>query len=275
MLKQRLLTVAVVLPVFLLALFAAPASVWGVFVAAIALIGAAEWARLSDMGKGAKLLFVAAITGCIAAAWWLEWAHAGGLYATVHGKIALLAVALFWAVCVPLWLWRHLRLRNVWLLAFSGALVLVPLWHAMYIMHGTPWMLIGMMSIVWMADTAAYTFGRLFGRRKLAPQISPGKTLEGAAGAAIMVMAYVFVLTTVFPQSFPDRGPMLAIGVMMLLLSIEGDLLESWLKRVAGVKDSGRLLPGHGGVLDRIDALTWALPLGLFAFWWLRLAAPQ
>lgn len=275
MLKQRLLTVAVVLPVFLLALFAAPASVWGVFVAMVALIGAAEWARLSGMGRGGALLFMAAIAGCIAVAWWLEEAHFDGLYATTHGKMALLAVALFWAVCVPLWMWRHLRLGNVWLLALAGAMVLVPLWHAMYRMHAVPWMLIGMMSIVWMADTAAYTFGRLFGRRKLAPQISPGKTWEGAAGAALMVMLYVFVLTTVFPQAFPGRGPMIAIGVMMLLLSIEGDLLESWLKRVAGVKDSGRLLPGHGGVLDRIDALTGALPLGLFALWWFRQAPSQ
>ena len=167
------------------------------------------------------------------------------------------------AVLVPLWLAGHHRVSNPWALGVAGVLVLVPLWHAMYILHSRPWQLIGMMSLVWMADTAAYTFGRLFGRSKMAPLISPGKTWAGALGAAVMVPAYGFGLATVFPNAFAGPVSMLLIGVMMLLLSIEGDLLESWLKRVAGVKDSGTLLPGHGGILDRVDALAAARSLGV------------
>lgn len=273
MLKQRLLTVAAILPIFLLALFVAPALVWGAFVGLVAMVGAAEWARLGNFGRGARVLFMAIVAMGIAGAYWTEYTSPGGLYASGHGKIAIAVVALFWFVGVPVWLMRHGRLSNPWILGFIGVLVLVPLWHAMYITHAEPWKLIGMMSIVWMADTAAYAFGRMFGRHKMAPRISPGKTWEGAAGATVMVLLYVFGMATVFPGAFVGWAPMMGIGVIMLLLSIEGDLLESWMKRVAGVKDSGSLLPGHGGVLDRIDALTGALPLGIFALWWLKQSA--
>lgn len=270
MLKQRLLTVAVVLPLFLLMLFAAPLPAWGVFVALVALVGAAEWARLSALGTLGRAAFPALVALAIGATWWAEATLPQGLYASAQGKIALGVVALFWFAWAPLWLNRHWRVLNRWALMLAGLIALVPLWHVLYVLHAEPWTLIGLMSVVWVADTAAYAFGRLFGRNKLAPRISPGKTWEGVAGAALMVFIYVFGLATLFPASLPGRAPALAIGVMMLLLSIEGDLLESWLKRVAGVKDSGRLLPGHGGVLDRIDALTSALPLGAFALWWCR-----
>lgn len=270
MLKQRLLTVAVVLPLFLSMLFLAPQSAWGAFVAGVALIGAAEWARLAGMGVPGRAGFVATVALVIAGVWWGESVLPRGLYATAQGKIAVGALALFWFAWVPLWLTRHWRVLNRWALALAGLIALVPLWHVLYVLHGEPWKLIGLMSVVWVADTAAYGFGRKFGRHKLAPRISPGKTWEGAAGAALMVFVYVFGLATLYPGTFAGTVPTLAIGGMMLLLSIEGDLLESWLKRVAGVKDSGRLLPGHGGVLDRVDALTSALPLGAFALWWFR-----
>ena len=268
MLKQRLLTVAVILPPFLLALFSAPPWLWALLIGAVALQAAYEWSRLTQMNHVASALFMATLLALIGWIFTVDKAAPGSFMASEQGNILYGAAALFWVVCVPMWLWRGWRLRSPWLAGLSGVLLLVPLWHALFVLQPTPWKLIGLMSIVWMADTAAYTFGRLFGRRKLAPTISPAKTWEGATGAALMVLLYVYGLTTVFPGAFAALVPMLGISAMMLLLSIEGDLLESWVKRVAGVKDSGTLLPGHGGILDRIDALTGALPLGLFALVW-------
>jgi phosphatidate cytidylyltransferase len=123
------------------------------------------------------------------------------------------------------------------------------------------------MAIVWLADTAAYFAGRAFGRRKLAPAISPGKTWEGVYGALAAVAVYALALVP-FAQAAGYQGApapaaiaaWVVLAVALAALSVCGDLLESLLKRHAGVKDSGRLLPGHGGVLDRIDALLAAMP---------------
>ena len=131
-----------------------------------------------------------------------------------------------------------------------------------------PWPLLGLMAVVWIADIAAYFSGRAFGKHKLAPQISPGKTWEGAAGAVVGVVAYGLLLRGLNPP-LAALGGLLGATLALLLLtsvSIAGDLFESLLKRQAGIKDSSQLLPGHGGVLDRIDSLTSTLPL-VAAIW--------
>jgi phosphatidate cytidylyltransferase len=119
--------------------------------------------------------------------------------------------------------------------------------------------LISVMAIVWIADSAAYFSGRAFGRRKLAPRISPGKTWEGVAGALLALLLYGMLMNGL--QSVASLPLLLLMIVVLFYFSVLGDLFESWIKRVAGMKDSGTLLPGHGGVLDRIDALTSALPI--------------
>jgi phosphatidate cytidylyltransferase len=118
------------------------------------------------------------------------------------------------------------------------------------------------MSAVWLADTAAYFAGRLFGRHKLAPRISPGKTIEGLVGAYVLVLVYVLVMSMILrPQAAgSERIALLVFALVLTTLSVAGDLFESWMKRQVGAKDSGRLLPGHGGVLDRIDSMTAAMP---------------
>lgn len=270
MLKQRLITVAVVLPLLLAALFAAPAALWSALLGAVSAIGAWEWARLAKMGSYARAMFVGVVLTLGVALCVLESRLSGGLYAFGSATLGFALLILFWLIWVPLWLRRHWRPSNPWLMGLIGVLLLVPLWHAMYMLQPQPWKLLGLMAVVWVADTAAYFTGRKFGRRKLAPVISPGKTWEGVQGATVGVLLYVLGLALLFPGLFAAPLPMLAIGGLMLLLSIEGDLLESWVKRMANVKDSGSLLPGHGGVLDRIDALTGALPVGAFALWWLK-----
>ena len=121
---------------------------------------------------------------------------------------------------------------------------------------------------IWIADTAAYFAGRRFGKHKLAPRISPGKTAEGLAGAYIAVSAYAVIALRIYQ---PDAGwpaymALLVFGFILTSLSVTGDLFESWVKRRAGAKDSGDLLPGHGGILDRIDSVTATIPFAVLFF---------
>lgn len=165
--------------------------------------------------------------------------------------------AFFWVVLAPLWMWRRVQPgQTVWLGA-AGFAVLVPAGLAMVRLE--PLVVLLVLVLVWIADSAAYFVGRAWGRRKLAPAISPGKTWEGVAGGLIGATLYAIIIAF-----FTDPGAWLALVVTALLLgmvSIVGDLFESAMKRQAGVKDSGSLLPGHGGILDRIDSATAALPL--------------
>jgi phosphatidate cytidylyltransferase len=178
------------------------------------------------------------------------------------------AATLFWVAIAPAWLYFGWRIPSKIASTFIGALVLIATWvSAVQLQSRSPALLLALMAIVWVADTAAYFAGRRFGKRRLAPSISPGKTWEGVYGALIAVAIYAIALLP-FSTRAGYSGPMLPAAatvwiVLVLVLagvSIVGDLFESQLKRQRGVKDSGKLLPGHGGILDRIDALMAALP---------------
>jgi phosphatidate cytidylyltransferase len=194
----------------------------------------------------------------------------GGLQSAVY-----LGASLFWLVVVPLWLWRSWLPRAHWLAALTGLLVLVPTWLALVELRNLgPLLLLLLMSVAWISDTAAYFAGRRFGRHKLAPSISPGKTWEGVLGAVLAVSLYAAIWSLVWQAHFPHALKSMRFGTFGMLLflwlltaiGIYGDLFESALKRQAGVKDSGALLPGHGGVLDRIDALTAVLPVAALVY---------
>ena len=146
-------------------------------------------------------------------------------------------------------------------MSLLGLVLLFSTWFGLMGLHRvSPWLLLAVLATVWIADTAAYFFGKRFGRIKLAPSISPGKTWEGVAGALFTVTLYGTGLCIIF-----DINVWLIIGLwLIVVLSIMGDLFESLLKRQAGIKDSGQLLPGHGGLLDRIDGLIPSLALTLF-----------
>jgi phosphatidate cytidylyltransferase len=171
-----------------------------------------------------------------------------------------------WLAIVPAWLYYRWEARSHALLGTVGALVLLPFWHALAWLQNEPGRLLAALGVVWTADTAAYFCGRAFGRHKLAPRISPGKTVEGAAGALAAVGGYWVVLWLLAPELAGPFLSGLALVLLLALLSVEGDLFESWMKRMAGVKDSGNLLPGHGGLLDRVDSLTSTLPLAALYF---------
>jgi phosphatidate cytidylyltransferase len=157
--------------------------------------------------------------------------------------------------------------RNPVVLGAVGWVAMVPMWLALVRLQPTPWALLLVMSIVWIADTAAYLAGKSFGKHKLAPLISPGKTWEGALGALVAVAVYYGAILLLVDSANRYFTPAAGLGVFVaiLVLSVEGDLFESWLKRQAGVKDSGQILPGHGGILDRVDGLTATMPLAALA----------
>jgi phosphatidate cytidylyltransferase len=251
MLKQRVLTVAVALPMFLAALFYFPNRWWGVLMAILILAGGNEWSRLAKFNPATHVVSLALlIAGCGILTVWPSHKAEQWFYCTS---------LMFWCAAVPCWLWFKWRAQAA-ALVIAGIIVLLPTWLALVRLQKDPMQLLAMLGVVWIADTAAFFTGRLYGKHKLAVQISPGKTWEGVAGAMVAVTLYAWLVSTTTLGLHNNIEMIIAIFLAMAVLSIVGDLFESWLKRVAEVKDSGNWLPGHGGVLDRIDGITAALP---------------
>lgn len=268
MLRTRVATAIALLTLFLGLLFFANAVAWAVFAAVIVALGGWEWSRLCGLGTGGRLAWLAVSAAALAAGTRAYLGPVPDVFIDVARGSFGVALA-FWVFVAPVWLAWQVR-PAPWLAAAAGWVVLLPLWAALVVLRDAgPWVLLGAAAVVWVADVAAYFVGRRFGRRPLAPAISPGKTWEGVAGALAGVLAYGVLLGLV---AGPHPGPLTVftgsgawLGLVTLValtaLSVEGDLFESWMKRLAGRKDSSRLLPGHGGVLDRVDALTPTLPL--------------
>jgi len=265
-LKQRLLTAAVLVPLLLAAMFLLPNVLWAFVVLVPAALGAVEWSRLAGLSRNRLGAFVLAVVGSGLAVLFVQWrlpAHT----ANVAAWLFLLSL-IFWALVAPAWLYFKWRVSSRAVLFLTGWILLLPAWLALVLLQRSPMLLLMLLAVVWIADTAAYFAGRRFGRRKLAPQISPGKTWEGVIGAAIAVLAYGFAIGFILQPdaTLYDRAGLLVFIAVLTAFSIIGDLFESWIKRQAGAKDSGALLPGHGGVLDRIDSLTAAMPFAALYF---------
>lgn len=270
MLGTRILTAVVLIPLTLAALFWLSPRGWGVVSLTVVVIAAMEWANLAAYSKLTWLLFVAA-TGLIGLDLLFVpasgFASQGGWPATIP-LVVCGAATLFWVLLAPAWLASGWQPESKLFLAATGWLILIATWIAVVqIQARSPGLLLALMAIVWIADTFAYFTGRAFGKRKLAPEISPGKTWEGVYGALLASGLYALALLWFAPragyasgQSLMAVAGWLALVLGLTALSIVGDLFESQLKRQRGVKDSGRILPGHGGVLDRIDALLAAMP---------------
>lgn len=268
MLRERVITAVVLLVAFLAALFALPSVGWALLVAAMVMQGASEWTRLAGLQGNSATRY-----------WWATLALVVGLYAfdagaAVEQRIAVhrlvyQASAIFWVFAVPAWLVAGWRPKQAWLMPLVGWLVLIPTGLAMIDLRAvSPWWLLAVMVLVWVADSAAYFTGRKFGKHKLAPAISPGKTWEGVVGAVAACSLYVLLtiwLTGEY-KSVQTFSVAMFASWCWVVMAVLGDLFESFVKRQAGVKDSGALLPGHGGLLDRIDALTSTLPLAALVF---------
>jgi len=262
MLKQRIITAIVLFVLFLTAVFTLPPLGWIVLVSLMIWQGATEWARLSKMSASLVLAYCAATLLLMLGMLWLDSKIDAHISLLPHLFWYVVSVIL-WVAVVPAWMILGWQLYNRWLMGLLGWVVLIPTGLAMIDLRGTsPWLLLGVMFVVWLADTAAYFSGRKFGKHKLAPSISPGKTWEGVYGALVFVTIYVSVIGwgTGLIKSYQMFAAITVISWFWVALSVVGDLFESAIKRQAGVKDSGTLLPGHGGLLDRIDALTSTLP---------------
>ena len=261
MFKTRLMTAAVLVAGFLVGLFSLSDMAWALLMLGIIVHGAWEWAGLSGFKLRQQVFYVLLMLSvgvCLLPG--TGWQIFTGIQYHIRFWTILASTA-FWLLLVPAWLlFKHTE-KKKWLLGITGVLVLLSAWYAVISLREiSPLLLLAVMATVWIADSAAYVFGKNFGRSKLAPEISPGKTWEGVAGALAMVSLYGLLLSISFNTSI-----WLIVGFWgITLMSIVGDLFESLLKRQAGMKDSGNLLPGHGGILDRIDGLLSTLPLVTF-----------
>ncbi len=273
MLKERVITAIVLAAAFLLALFMAPGWLWTGLVLAAVWVAAAEWGRLSGLQQSTLKLYGAALLLTMGGILWLDTQFGASGKTWLHLPFYVLSV-MVWVFAVPAWLISGWRPQMRCLLAATGALIIWGFAFALLDLRDyNPWALLFAMCMVWIADIAAYFSGRRFGKTKLAPSISPGKTWEGVFGALAAVSLFVVGCwlagwLDAYPRFFPG---MVMASWWWVGLSVIGDLFESAIKRQAGVKDSGALLPGHGGLLDRIDALTSTLPFAALALMLQRL----
>lgn len=270
MLRQRVATALVLVSALLSAIFLLPQNAWLLFVGVLVVVATVEWGGLIGLLGVARIIYCA-----VTAVVFLAACLAGGLTGTsaeASPQVLLFVFGIgagFWLAVAPLWLSGKWPLRAGGVGVVVGWLVVIPAGLALVHLRAVdPLVLLAAMAVVWVADIAAYFVGRAIGRRKLAPGISPGKSWEGALGAVVFVVVYGFVVTYGWPQlGLPSPSGVsgvlgLAAGLVLITaVSIVGDLFESLAKRQAGVKDSGNILPGHGGILDRIDSLTSTLPL--------------
>jgi phosphatidate cytidylyltransferase len=281
MLKTRIITALVILPILLLALFTFPAWAWDLFTLVVVLIGCWEWSRFCEFKSGGKRLFVG-LSVVIGLSIFVANYFQRTLPFDNLATASFIISALFWVVIAPLWLLNTWRPKSAILRGLVGWIVIFPTWLAFLALHDAgPWILLSFAIIVWVADVSAYFFGKTFGKHKLAIKISPGKTIEGALGGLLGVVIYFFIWQHFSGNSFfAELGvkaswigllrahgyEILVLFLVLGVLSIIGDLFESWMKRGVGLKDSGNLLPGHGGIMDRIDALTSTLPIAALYF---------
>ncbi|HEY7886218.1 MAG TPA: phosphatidate cytidylyltransferase [Cellvibrionaceae bacterium] len=274
MLKQRVITAFALVAVFLAALFGLPDPLFAAFTATVVLIGAWEWSNLAGFrrrrGRFAYVLLMAIFVTFLAIylniLTFTRDPFKPLITAISEDRYQQLLVigAVFWALAL-LWVQGYPSSAILWgrrpLRALMGVLVLGPTWVALTYVRAQPngaWLLLLIVAIVALADIGGYFVGRRFGRHKLAPNVSPGKTWEGVAGGVL-----ANILLSLLLWMFLDV-PLWVILVLVIptsLVSVLGDLLESMIKRQRGIKDSSALLPGHGGVLDRVDSLTAAAPI--------------
>jgi phosphatidate cytidylyltransferase len=269
-LAQRLITAAVLIPLLVVAIFALPTVYFAALLAALTAVGAWEWARLTGLPAPARAAFALLMLAVLAAA------VSGALPIAARQTIA--AAAMIWWLIAAAWVARfHGGTAAIppWQGVTAGVLVLAPPLLCLAALHGEPRFgpgyVLFLLVLIWSADSGAYFAGRRFGRRKLAPRVSPGKSWEGVAGGLAAAAVAAGIGARALGLADGAWRWFLPLCLAVTAFSIIGDLLESLFKRAAGVKDSGRLLPGHGGALDRIDSLTAAAPafyLGLSLFEW-------
>jgi len=261
-LKQRVLTAAALAPVAIVLVLWLDSAAFALGIGVVFAFGLSEWARLIGLrSMWSRLALVLANALLMGVLW--EWREPG-----LFEWVVLLGVA--WWPLAAWWLGHYSfgaaqRRRNLGLKAAAGTLTVVPAWAAAILLHEIPvlgpWWLLFVLVLVWCADIAAFFAGRRYGRTKLAPQISPGKTRAGVWGALAGSAIYACAAGAALGERDTALGLLVALSLVTVVFSIVGDLFESLIKRHSNVKDSGTVFPGHGGVFDRFDSLFAALPV--------------
>lgn len=278
MLKQRIITALILAPAAILAIFYLPILFFAALLAAIIGIGAWEWGPLMGFDTKARRIGFATITMLLIAGIWSVispdnlWINSTQLHDFALG-ILWLAVA--WWIFSAFLMFSYPSASNFWskhrsVRGVFGWLTLVPTWIAFIVIrtndyhadtyHGAQ-LLMFLFLMVWSADIGAYFVGKAFGKNKLMPNVSPGKTFEGFLGGVIVACLLVVIAAYQLSWNQSQIITILLVTVLITIVSVLGDLNESMFKRQAGVKDSGTILPGHGGILDRIDSLTATAPI--------------
>lgn len=272
MLRKRLTTAAVMIPVVVGCVLWLPQGYFAVFFALIALAAAWEWGGFMRLAAVTPRVVYSAIVAALLLSAWIYVA------ADMHNVILVMVCAMLWWLCALVLVILYPRYetvrKNRLFGALAGILVIVPSWLALVVLRGSStqgaYLVLFLLAMIAVADSCAYFGGKKWGTNKLAPQVSPGKTWEGVFSALLGVA--IFSLLCAWLLALSNAGwdsVMLFVGVSVLtaIFSVLGDLSESLYKRQVGLKDSGSILPGHGGVLDRIDSLTAAAPVFLICLW--------
>jgi phosphatidate cytidylyltransferase len=270
MLKQRFLTAIVLAPLALFGVFGLPLSGFIYLLDFVILIAAWEWANLSGLEKQSNRFFY---VGGVAVAVVLLHLFYTALPVELILFVAFLSwfAALFWVVRYP----EGSGWQSTWRRLLIGLVVLLPCWLAFVELKAAEngeLQILLLLLLVWGADVGAYFSGKKFGNKKLAPNVSPGKTREGLYGGLLACLLVAVLFSFFASLSLTQSLLLIAVSMVTGLISVLGDLFESMLKRYRGIKDSSQLLPGHGGILDRIDSLTAASPVFVLGLHYIVLA---
>ncbi len=274
MLKQRLMTAAVLIPLVVWGILGLPTSYLSLVLALFIVQGAWEWTGFMQLKViWQRVLYVAVVMLSLACIWFFQ--QDSFLAGTNTDWLALPILSLFWWLLATVWVLSYPRTVQRWssraVLVLIGLLVLLPTWLAVVGLHASgeqgPLLVMYLLSLVWVADSGAYFGGRAWGKHKLAPAVSPGKTREGVGSAVAISTVYAIAAAQVLGLPGNLWPVFVVLSLVTVVFSVLGDLTESMFKRHAGIKDSGTLLPGHGGVLDRIDSVTAAAPVFVVGFW--------
>ncbi len=272
MLKTRIITAIALIAALMPALLFASDIVWAAIMLIVSIAAIYEWARLIDCSRPISLLYTTlfAVLGLLLLVLLAERGFHGLFYQSL--PIFLMSL-IFWTLFVPILLTKSFIVRNQLLLMVIGLLLVIPLWLAFVFAKGAnPWLLLSLLATIWIADSSAYFAGKHYGKHKLAPSISPGKTWEGVFGAFIGVTLFAAILygsglMTSYGSNLTTSFAVFPLLWFVAALGVIGDLFESLIKRQFNKKDSGKLLPGHGGILDRIDGLLPSLPIAVLAIY--------
>ncbi len=263
-LKQRVITASILITTVLLGVLLLP-SVWFAVAALLVFIsiGGWEWSRLISLEGFHRGLFVA---------WLLVAAYFAYRWSDMRWFVMVLGIVWWAFVLVLLAIYEKgsvLYKENKWILRISAFFVLTPAWIALISLHALHLSLVlYLIALVAMADTGAYFSGKAFGKNKLAPELSPGKTREGVFGGLLGASILAIFAAWYFALPAQDWIYFILLSMVVAMMSVAGDLFESLMKREVGLKDSGNILPGHGGILDRVDGLLAALPIFTMGMLW-------